>query len=369
MCNITALNPLVSMKILIFVSMSTYRKYKYLTHNYRDFTHAGNISKNFNERIMDDMGFQNAGIRQTHFHNKVAGFFATLAGVAVFPFHIHKGDFVVLQYPVKKYFAWLCHVAHWRGAKVIALVHDLGCCRRMKLTPEKEIRRLSNSDCLIIPNANMKRWLEEHGYKGGLVLHHMSDYIADADAPVRKAPAGKVKVLYAGSLPRKKNAFLYALAEGRMGYDLELYGRGFDAEAVNNDNVHYHGFAKDTDLISSVDCNYGLVWDGDSVDACQGPYGSYLKLNNPIKTSLYVRCHLPVIVWEQAAIADVVKEKGIGILVKSLRNLDDTLAEVTAEQYEQMEKNVVEWSKALRHGHCTRQAIIESLAYLGDKFS
>ena len=46
----------------------------YASHNYRDFSHAGNISKNFNEHIMQDMGFKNVALRQTHFHNKILGF-------------------------------------------------------------------------------------------------------------------------------------------------------------------------------------------------------------------------------------------------------------------------------------------------------
>ena len=79
----------------------------YASHNYRDFSHAGNISKNFNEHIMQDMGFKNVALRQTHFHNKILGFFATLAGVCVIPFRLHKGDRLVLQYPIKKYYTFI----------------------------------------------------------------------------------------------------------------------------------------------------------------------------------------------------------------------------------------------------------------------
>ena len=120
----------------------------------------------------------------------------------------------------------------------------------------------------------------------------------------------------------------------------------------------------DTQLISENICTFGLVWDGNSIDACEGAYGSYLKLNNPIKTSLYIRCHLPVIVWEQAAIAEVVKEKGIGVCVASLQDIDKIVAEITPEEYDKLEKNVIEWSKELKHGNCTRNAINQCLEYL-----
>lgn len=45
------------------------------------------------------------------------------------------------------------------------------------------------------------------------------------------------------------------------------------------------------------------VWDGDSVDTCAGNTGAYLRYNNPHKTSLYLACGMPVIVWKEAAIA------------------------------------------------------------------
>ncbi len=339
----------------------------YASHNYRNFSNAGNISKNFNEHIMQDMGFKNVAIKQTHFHNKVIGFFATLAGVCAIPFRLHKGDRLVLQYPIKKYYTLICKMAHLRGAKVITLIHDLGCCRRKRLTPEKEMKRLGNSDAIIVHNNNMKRWIEEHGYKGGIAVHKMTDYTADATATIHKYSGGKPKVLYAGALYKKKNAFLYELASQSLNYDIELYGRGFDETQIKNNSVHYHGFVSDTVLISQNNCDFGLVWDGNSLDACEGPYGSYLKLNNPIKTSLYIRCHLPVIVWEQAAIAEVVKEKGIGICISTLRDLDKTLAEITPEEYDKLERNVVEWSNELKNGNCTRNAINECLAYLQGK--
>ena len=57
-----------------------------------------------------------------------------------------------------------------------------------------------------------------------------------------------------------------------------------------------------------MDQNFGLVWDGTSLDGCNGRYGEYLKFNNPHKTSLYLSCGIPVIIWKEAALADFVEE-------------------------------------------------------------
>ena len=102
----------------------------YLSHNYRDFVHAGTKSKNYVEHVLQDMGFKNVALPQTHFHNKILGFFATLAGVLIAPFRLHRGDVLALQYPLKKYYVFVCRCAHMRGAKVVTLVHDLGSFRR-----------------------------------------------------------------------------------------------------------------------------------------------------------------------------------------------------------------------------------------------
>lgn len=313
------------------------------------------------------MGFKNAALPQTHFSNKAVGFFVTLAGVAIAPLRMHKGDVLVLQYPIKKYYTFICRAAHFRGARIITLIHDLGSFRRKKLTSEKEMRRLSHSDCIIVHNESMKRWINEHGRTEGVVIHWMFDYTTEAQAPVRKVPDGRISILYAGSLPRKKNAFLYTLAEEDRGYDLELYGKGLNAAEIKSGSVHYHGFVSDKELIENTKYNYGLVWDGSSLDACEGDFGEYLRYNNPLKASLYVRCHLPLIVWENAAIAPLVREKGIGICVSTLRNLDKTLRGISAQEYEKMENNAIAWSKELKNGNCTRNAIKEALEYLESK--
>ena len=226
------------------------------------------------------------------------------------------------------------------------------------------MRRLAHSDYIIIHNENMKRWINEHGRTEGVGIHWMFDYLEEASAPVRKAPAGRISVLYAGSLPRKKNAFLYTLAENEHSYDLELCGRGLNAAEIKASCVHYHGFVSDVKLIENDKFNYGLVWDGASLDECEGPYGEYLRFNNPLKASMYVRCHLPLIVWEKAAIAPLVRKKGIGICVPTLRNLDQLLQSIPAQQYDEMERNVIAWSKELKNGACTRKAFEEALEWL-----
>ena len=106
-----------------------------------------------------------------------------------------------------------------------------------------------------------------------------------------------------------------------------LYGNMEDYDAVAKDkNIIWHGFMNADDFIKQVRGNFGLVWDGDSLEECHGDFGSYLKYNTPHKASFYLRAGLPIIVWKESAIAPLVEEKGVGFAINSLKELPGRLA-------------------------------------------
>ncbi len=118
----------------------------------------------------------------------------------------------------------------------------------------------------------------------------------------------------------------------------------------------YRGFIPSDKLIREVKGDFGLVWDGDSVSACSGDWGHYLQYNNPHKTSLYIRCELPVIIWKKAALASFIKDNGIGICVDSLEELNDILNHLSPEDIINMKKNIKSVSQKLANGHYTLSA-------------
>lgn len=101
------------------------------------------------------------------------------------------------------------------------------------------------------------------------------------------------------------------------------------------------------------------MWDGTSSDSCVGNTGEYLKYNNPHKTSLYMVAGLPVIVWDQAAIAEFVVNNGVGIAVSSLNDLASTLQEITEQEYEKMRSNAVQVGVRLKSGDYLKKAFLE----------
>ena len=103
----------------------------YISRNYKGLNSAGNKAKSDIEGIVErTCGFRNAGLPLSTYTNTVVHFVMNLAGVLKAPFCLRRGDVLLLQYPLKKYYAFVCNMAHLRGAKVVTLIHDLGSFRR-----------------------------------------------------------------------------------------------------------------------------------------------------------------------------------------------------------------------------------------------
>ena len=331
----------------------------YLSRNYKNMRSAGSKAKTDMERIWAEEGFVNLGLAQTRSDNKVYSFFRTLASVCAMCFHIRRGDVLFLQYPFKKYFAFVCHVAHRRGARVVTLIHDLGSFRRKKLTVPQEIARLSHADALITLNDAMADWLRAQGCQLPTTSLGIWDYLSDArPVPRETMPAPPYSVLYAGSLGMRKNRFLYQLEHCLHSLSFHLYGNGFEVDKIQHpERFTYHGFVDSDQLIATAQGDFGLVWDGDSVSTCTGNFGEYLRYNNPHKASLYIRCHLPLIVWDESGLAPFVRAHRIGICLHSLEDLEETLSRISPEEYAALYANVVQLSSALGTGSMMRAAI------------
>ncbi|RKW11724.1 MAG: glycosyl transferase, partial [Catonella sp.] len=101
---------------------------------------------------------------------------------------------------------------------------------------------------------------------------------------------------------------------------------------------------------------------GDSIDECNGPFGNYLRYNNPHKLSLYIASGLPVIVWRQAALAGFVEERGLGLVVDSLREISLILAKLDQTTYHTYAQNCLSLSQELRSGLYSQNALDQAQA-------
>lgn len=337
------------------------RRLCYISRTYYNLTSAGNKAKTDYEKVLHSMGAVNIGLPCRINKNKFLAFFYNLASTFIACSRIQKGDVIVLQYPVKKYFSFICNVAHFKGAKTISLIHDLGSFRRKKLTIEQELKRLNHTDYVIATNQAMKGWLELQGFKkpvGALGFH---DYLSPSTATDKKHKNNEVwDIVYAGSLNLRKNAFILKMKELDYQFKFHLYGNMEDYDAVAKDkNIVWHGFMNADDFIKQVRGNFGLVWDGDSLEECHGDFGSYLKYNTPHKASFYLRAGLPIIVWKESAIASLVEERGVGVAINSLKELPERLTRISENDYADMLAKTKQLAIAINNGENLKKAIQE----------
>ena len=337
----------------------------YITRNYHHLNGAGNKAKTDNEDTLQQLGAVNLGLRRTMYPNKVVTFFLDLAGVVHYVFAVRRGDTILLQYPVKKYFAFLCRVAAWRGAKTIALIHDLGSFRRKKLTVEKEISRLMHADYVIASNETMKQWLLDAGYKHPLGALGLFDYRSEAkhqplaDSPL---PAGDAsspfRLVYAGALAMRKNAFLLKLAQKPLPFELHIYGnRNGLPDMPDNPHIIFHPFTPADTFIAEAEGDFGFVWDGDSLDSCTGNFGEYLRYNSPHKVSFYLRAGKPIIIWRQAAVASIIEREGIGLCIDNIDELEQLMQRLSPDEMDKMRRNVERVSQRLATGKYLEEAL------------
>lgn len=128
-------------------------------------------------------------------------------------------------------------------------------------------------------------------------------------------------------------------------------------------HITYGGAFQADDLIDHMSGSYGLLWDGPSPDTCAGPYGSYMRVNTPHRISLFLACGIPVIVWDQSAMAPLVLEHGLGFAVSSLGEIPAKRRKISAGQYNEMAKKAWLMGARLRRGENTA-SILEQIRQL-----
>jgi len=339
----------------------------YISRNYKGTDHGGAKARVDMEDILADMGAVNLGLQRTFHSNKIIDFTRNLYGIVHYISHVKRGDIIVLQYPVKKYYRLICKWARNRSAKTITLVHDLGSFRRHRLTPEEEIHKLELSDVIIAANNNTAKWLREQGLTKPITTQVVWDFLTEVPAAETlhdgQRDTDPVSCLFVGHLKESKNGFLYKLPTS---INVDLYGAGAPAELPAH--IHDHGMTKPDEIIRSSKGRYGIIWYGSTLTHDPDGYiGEYIRYCNPHKLALYMLAGKPVIIWKHSGEAQFVEKEGIGITLESLEHLDKVLYNITEEQYDSMMRNVARVGMAMSRGHYFRQAFEKAIALLSNE--
>lgn len=327
--------------------------------------HSPNTAKRHVDELMKRMGFKDLAVETGR--GKVATYFRKLFSMCNIFFKLKKGDVLVIQYPFKKFYVTQCKIAHLKGAKTVTLIHDLGTFRRRKLTAEKEVKRLSYTDVIIVHNQSMNDWLVKHGCKVPLVNLDIFDYLSTSEPSSEPHKLSDTPTFtFAGGISRRKTAFLYQVDEVLDGCHFDLYGSGLiPGTEMEWKNTTYHGQIDSDEFIRTTTADWGLVWDGDTIDGCSGTWGSYLRINNPHKASFCLRAGLPVIVWKESAMAPFITSNGLGIAVNSLRELPTLLRNISQADYDRYKQAAMAMKDKLNQGFYFKKAFENAVHLLG----
>ncbi len=248
------------------------------------------------------------------------------------------------------------------GFRLICFINDVEQLRMPTTAPyaRDEMACIGLADDVLVPNENSIDILRRQFHlTNHLIPVGVWDYLSDyqpAGTPEQWIESYRLSLIaYAGNL--QKSPFLAQL--GDIALPFRIWGDGWK-EAFPA-NVSHQG-ATTPDLLPPLlqGCAWGLVWDGISIDTCDGQLGTYLRFNNAHKCGLYLSAGLPVIVWRESGMAHFVESKQVGILVDSLRELPQQMAAITPEQYLILRQNACREGERIRRGHYFLNALHET---------
>lgn len=309
------------------------RKKYYVSELFSNQRYNAAVGREDIEALLDSLSYKRIDFAEDKF-----GFVSRIISyvrLLIFLARIKPDDIVFFHFPlysrVKKMFLLLLKQ---KGTKRIAYVNDLeGLRDQDNVVLENELALLSKCSGAIVLNEAMQKFVAER-------CHHLPtspmiiwDYLMPSVPQTDRVKS--LDVMFAGN--QGKAPFLKNLGDIKD-ITFHLYGKN-ELETYPTNCRLYGGV--DAKVLPAV-CkgSFGLVWDGSSVETCEGGTGEYLRINSPYKLSLYLMAGLPVLIWQEAALATWVTENNLGIKVDSLHSLHKIIDSVSEEEYRQMQENI-----------------------------
>jgi hypothetical protein len=268
---------------------------------------------------------------------------------------IKKNSVVVFFHPVyARMNRLLLRLLYIKGVKLISFIVDIEGIRDSdKKILAAEITKFKTCNYFIVHNDKMKSFIKELNPNSICSVLCFFDYLVQ---PLFADRGKGDNIVFAGNLEKSKFlSYLNGLPYTNLHFN--IYGPGIPENVWRYKNIEYHGIHKPGDIFKTVKGSFGLIWDGESIDSCTGSYGEYLRYNSPHKLSLYVISNLPIIVWEEAASAELVKKYEIGFTIKTLHEIEDKINILSETEYRQMQINMQPLAEKLSKGEFLSDAI------------
>lgn len=286
-----------------------------------------------------------------------------LSWISLF-FKIKRKSILVIQAPFhreilgRRFILKLCK--HIKKVHLILFINDIMEIRNKNCSKsDKDDFEffILNFEYFIAHNKKMVKYIESKGIsKDKIISLDIFDYKLNKTMVPKENSCLANEIIIAGNLATNKTSYLYNLLKLKSKIKFNLYGPNFDVD-LKSENINYFGCFPPEDLIDNLNGSFGLVWDGNSIETCSGYTGNYLRYNNPHKASLYLVAQIPIVIWEESAMADFVLKNGVGITVKSLNEIEEKINSLTQEQYKEMISKTKLLSERLQKGYYLKLAL------------
>jgi hypothetical protein len=281
-------------------------------------------------------------------------------------FSINKNSVILINAPLSfanrfsnylsYYFKMLSKI---KNCKIIISIIDIDTYRSEGDQFKREWHIIDIGHYFIVHSHEMKKILTDRGHsEKNIKIIEIYDYFSVGKNIIKKNihKEWNKSIVFAGNLSVNKSGFIKGLDNMESDLIFRLYG---NPPIKNTIKIEYIGSFHPEVLIEKLDGGFGLIWDGDRIDTCSGPFGEYLKINNPHKTSLYLAAGIPVIIWKEAAMASFIDKSKLGFSVSALTEIENVLNEMTVDEYMQMKTNATIIAEKLNNGCFFRKALSE----------
>lgn len=285
---------------------------------------------------------------------------------------ITSNSIVLIQSPFRQKqllrYRYLKRLKQKKHVHIISIVHDVEKLRggdEQKYYEYEFNMIMPLMDVIIVHNEQMKKWFIESGYSAERIVPlGVFDYLCSPKTYVCTAKENYKKVIIAGNLNANKSGYLQKIS-AISNTTFDLYGSNFNVS--DSPNLIYHGSVAPDELPKQLNTGFGLVWDGDSIDTCDGNTGRYLMFNNPHKLSLYLVSGLPVFIWSHSAEAPFVVKYQLGYTIDSLKQIPVILQDLEFSDYVKLKQNAAVVAAKLQKGYFTNTAIMQAESIIARK--
>lgn len=279
-------------------------------------------------------GYKELVVFDSYPANKVLAYISFLYQTFILARKLNKRSIILFQYPFVNVKLIPFVLKMFKKHFLVGLIHDINSVRVKGQLSDDEKKALGCFSKIYAHTVNMRSFLEKQLPNG--IQYEVLDCFPYLAGKNKEERCLSKDICFAGNL--NKSLFLSQFITESRDLNILLYGSINNPEKFGHKAKYLGHFLPDE--IQNIKGSWGLVWDGESTVCCGGNYGKYLKIIAPHKFSMYLAAELPVIVWKDSAMANIVEKFNLGITINSLSEISARIDALDDKEYQSILCNI-----------------------------